>query len=343
LVKLGSLLEQRTLAPSSPVGWYVVAFSTELGVGALLTRRFFGGEVVVYRNESGKAVVTRPYCPHLGAHLGHGGRVVGETLRCPFHGFRFDAAGVCVEGYPGKKTPPKCELPVLPSREKNGQVLVFYHPHDEPPGWEVPDLPMEGYRPLRWEQFDLAGHPQETSENSVDIGHFAAVHEYEQVTTLRPMTAEGPLLHGHYSMHRRRAGLSRPLTTDFQVRVWGLGYSVVEAHVHEHSLTLRTFVLSTPSSTGRVDLRIALSLKSLESKAALHPLALLAPRALLEPVLERLAMRAYAADVKQDFDIWNHKTYLDRPSLADGDGPVGLFRKWARQFYVGEAAQTLSS
>lgn len=316
----------------------MVAFSSELAPGTVLTRRFFGGEVVVYRSQAGDAVVTRPYCPHLGAHLGHGGQVVGETLRCPFHGFRFDATGACVEAYPGKKAPPKCELPVLHSREKNGQIVVFFHPRGEAPTWELPDLPMEGYRPLRFQQFDLAGHPQETSENSVDIGHFAAVHGYEQVTTLRPIAAEGPLLHGHYAMHRRRPGLSRPLSTDFQVWVWGLGYSVVEARVEEPSFTIRTFVLSTPSSPGRVDLRIALSLGRLESSAALHPLARLAPRALLEPVLERLAMHAYAADVKQDFDIWNHKAYLDRPNLADGDGPVGLYRKWARQFYVDDGA-----
>jgi hypothetical protein len=37
-------------------------------------------------------------------------------------------------------------------------------------------------------------------------------------------------------------------------------------------------------------------------------------------------------DVRQDFDIWNHKTYLEWPALADG--PVGLYRRWARQFHA---------
>jgi hypothetical protein len=28
-----------------------------------------------------------------------------------------------------------------------------------------------------------------------------------------------------------------------------------------------------------------------------------------------------------------HKRYVDRPALASGDGPVGLYRKWVKQFY----------
>jgi nitrite reductase/ring-hydroxylating ferredoxin subunit len=323
--------------PTTPAGWYAVAFSSELARGAVLTRRFVGSEVVVYRTASGRAVVTRPFCPHLGAHLGHGGSVEGETLRCPFHGFRFDADGACVAAYPGKKVPPKCQLPVLPVREKNGLVLVFFHPDGAAPAWEVPDLDPTGFRPLQFATFDLAGHPQETTENSVDLGHFSVVHGYEDAAPLSPIVTEGPMLHGRYKMRRRRGGVSKAIDADFALWAWGLGYSIVEAHVPQHDLVLRHFVLATPSSPGRVDLRIALSLRRIASRRALHPLAVLAPSRLLEWVLERVAMRAYAADVRQDFDMWNHKTMLERPALADGDGPVGLYRKWARQFYAADA------
>jgi hypothetical protein len=40
------------------------------------------------------------------------------------------------------------------------------------------------------------------------------------------------------------------------------------------------------------------------------------PRALLETVFERVAILAYAHDVEQDFVIWQHKTYLEKPALA---------------------------
>jgi nitrite reductase/ring-hydroxylating ferredoxin subunit len=332
----------RVQPDAHPAGWYVVAFSSELACGQQLTRSFFGGEVVVFRTQSGRASVTQPFCPHLGAHLGHGGVVEGETLRCPFHGFRFDADGTCVAGYPAAKVPKRCQLSLYPSREKNGQVLVFFHPQGLAPTWEVPDLDLTGFRPLRSTTWRFAGHPQETSENSVDIGHFAVVHGYDRVDSIVPIATHGPLLSGSYRLHRRRGGFSKALSADVAIQVWGLGYSVVEVYVAEHDLRIRTFVFPTPVQDGQIDLRIALSLRTIASKRALHPLATLAPRKLLEPIIERAAFYAYAADVRQDFDIWTNKTYLVRPGLADGDGPVGLYRKWVRQFYPVQADELVS-
>jgi phenylpropionate dioxygenase-like ring-hydroxylating dioxygenase large terminal subunit len=317
----------------------VVALSSELAAGATLTRPFFGGEAVIFRTEEGRAVATRPFCPHLGAHLGHSGRVEGETLRCSFHGFRFDAGGACVAAYPQRRTPPACRLPLFPTRERNGQILAFYHPRGAAPTWEVPELDASDYRPALYQEWDVAGHPQETSENSVDIGHFAVVHGYHEVASLEPMVADGPVLRGQYTMRRRRSRWS-DVTIEFGVNVWGLGYSVVDVHVIAHPIWLRQFVFATPTHEGRIALRVGLSLKRIESKRALHPLAELAPRFVLENVIERAIFAGYRADVKQDFQIWERKTYLARPALADGDGPVGLYRKWARQFYDEDPVRT---
>ena len=35
----------------------------------------------------------------------------------------------------------------------------------------------------------------------------------------------------------------------------------------------------------------------------------------------------------EDLEIWEHKAYLARPRLADTDGPIMAFRRWAAQFY----------
>ena len=37
--------------------------------------------------------------------------------------------------------------------------------------------------------------------------------------------------------------------------------------------------------------------------------------------------------LEQDIPIWENKRYLNPPVLCDGDGPIGLFRKWSKQFY----------
>jgi phenylpropionate dioxygenase-like ring-hydroxylating dioxygenase large terminal subunit len=95
----------RTDLPPYPNGWFVFGFSDELRPEALLSRQFMGQRVVVFRTRSGKVVASEAYCPHLGAHFGSGGRVEGELLRCPFHGFSFDDAGAC--GCAGRqKAPP---------------------------------------------------------------------------------------------------------------------------------------------------------------------------------------------------------------------------------------------
>jgi hypothetical protein len=34
------------------------------------------------------------------------------------------------------------------------------------------------------------------------------------------------------------------------------------------------------------------------------------------------------------FEVWRHKRFASRPALAAGDGPIGLYRQWTRQFYA---------
>ena len=47
----------------------------------------------------------------------------------------------------------------------------------------------------------------------------------------------------------------------------------------------------------------------------------------------RLVLFGLARGAQQDFRIWGNKRYLEQPALAAGDGPIGIYRRWARQFY----------
>ena len=47
-------------------------------------------------------------------------------------------------------------------------------------------------------------------------------------------------------------------------------------------------------------------------------------------------MRAFLADVHQDVPLWENKVFVSPPALAQGDGPIGKYRQWARQFYAQE-------
>ena len=316
-----------------PRGWYALAFSSELATKKVLSRTLGGDAYVVFRTEGGEAAVMDAYCPHLGAHLGMGGCVEGETLRCPFHGFRFDTGGACVSTAYGLRTPPKARARVLPIREKHGLVLVWFDPRGSAPDFEIPDLDEEGWSPLRSNTFSLVGHPQETSENSVDLGHLTVVHGYDKPTMLREPRANGPLLDVHYSMLRRSGfgPMQIPMYVEFAPRLYGLGYSIVETWIPSLKARTRHWVLSTPSSAGHIDLRVGTSVKELEPVRALR---LRAPRQALMRAWRHVANTYFENDIQQDLVFWSNKRYVPRPALAEGDGPIGLYRRWASQFYV---------
>lgn len=71
--------------------------------------------MVVFRDQEGKASVLDAYCPHLGANLAVGGRVVGNCIECPFHGWQFRGDdGKCVKIPYAEKGRKICGFPFLP-------------------------------------------------------------------------------------------------------------------------------------------------------------------------------------------------------------------------------------
>ena len=45
-------------------------------------------------------------------------------------------------------------------------------------------------------------------------------------------------------------------------------------------------------------------------------------------------MREIERQLAQDIPIWENKVYVNPPLICDGDGPIGLFRRWVKQFYA---------
>src|SRR5438105_478916 len=81
--------------PSILSGWFLVCPAQELPMGATKAFVCAGRELVAFRGWDNTVRVLDAYCPHLGTHLGRGARVVGDTLECPFHGWRIDGQGRC--------------------------------------------------------------------------------------------------------------------------------------------------------------------------------------------------------------------------------------------------------
>jgi nitrite reductase/ring-hydroxylating ferredoxin subunit len=282
-------------------------------------------ELVVFRTRSGALRASRPWCPHLGAHLGHGGRVEGETLRCPFHGFRFDADGACV-ATPYGRPPRGARLALVPVREVCGVVMAFHGPPGGP-SWEIePVDDASGWRPPRTRRLRFPGHPQEVTENSVDLGHLAVLHRFRDVRMIEPLTTDGPRLRVSYAFTRPFVAGWGPRAR-IRIRVDGLGFSLVELDV-QGGWSIRQLVLTTPTAPREVVAHVATALRRKDGGRTPRPL--LGP---VEAMVEHGILQVVLAELRRDMPMWRHKKYLEHPALTAGDGPIGRYRAWARQFY----------
>ncbi|MFT6395754.1 MAG: nitrite reductase/ring-hydroxylating ferredoxin subunit [Bradymonadia bacterium] len=321
--------------PPFPDGWYAVGLSDELPRNAMITRTFCGDEVVIFRKSDGDLAAVDAYCPHLGAHMGKGGHIKEDTLVCPFHAFRFDGDGKCVATGYGTKPPPKALLKTWPVLDLNGLVMLYHDGEGALPAWEPPKMGWEDWTPLQAHRLEAESHPQETTENSVDLGHLSVVHGYEAVDILEPLEVDGPYLTAKYTMTRVNPWLKAlpAIVTSFRVHVWGLGYSMVEIYTQNFDFNFRLFILPMPIDGERVAIRIAVSVRKDCAPANISPALALLPRSFFLRFLRKATLDGVANDVRQDFDIWQHKKYVQPPLLVKGDGPIGPYRRYCRQFY----------
>ena len=306
-----------------PSGWFHVAYAEEVSGEAVASLRYFDRDLVAFRDAAGRARVLDAHCPHLGAHLGHGGEIVeGGRLRCPFHHWEFDGDGACTRVPYADKIPPKARLRSWPVEEKNGCVYVYFDEAGREPAFYVPEVEEHGSSewtaPIRRE-WVVRSCAQEMAENSVDPAHFRSVHGTADVPQVKAW-AEGPVF---------RANLDYPVTLGDAVQhgtidiyAYGLGMGVTYFRGIVDTLVL---VSGTPIDRGRVHHRLDFLVRKTDSEKATQRVA-----------------EAFSSEISRQFDedipIWENKVYLERPVLSDGDGPIGEIRRWARQFYAADGA-----
>ena len=119
------------IGPGTPCGqvmrhyWHPVALLDEfnpaldprMGVRAVKAVKLLGQDLVLFKNAQGEFGLLDRDCPHRGADLAYG-RNEGDGLRCPFHGWKFDVTGQCLE------TPAEPKGSVLCSRIKQRNYPV---------------------------------------------------------------------------------------------------------------------------------------------------------------------------------------------------------------------------
>jgi nitrite reductase/ring-hydroxylating ferredoxin subunit len=299
-----------------PNGWFVVAESGDLAPGDVQALFYFGRDLVLYRTEAGAARLVDAHCPHLGAHLAVGGKVEGDHLRCPFHGWAFDGeSGACVDIPYGEGTriPARAAARAYPTLERNGMVWAWHHAESGDPFYDVPVVPEFGdpaWSPVVVRDFEIAVPAQDMAENNVDYAHFRFVHGTDAIPE------DEFFVDGTY---KRAVGMDG----NFVREGYGLGLGVLRITGYV------TFISSTtPIDEESVHVRWAFT----------------APRANGEDAAVRAA-ESFCDGVSQDIPIWENKIYRPRPVLTRSERPIIEHRRWCRQFYshydpAGEVTET---
>lgn len=103
--------------------WYVAGLPEEVG-GSPLARQVLGLRVVLYRTASGRLAALEDRCAHRQVPLSMGS-VVGEHLRCGYHGAEFapDGRCVCVPGQ--EQAPDRAQVRSFPVLERYGFIWIW--------------------------------------------------------------------------------------------------------------------------------------------------------------------------------------------------------------------------
>ena len=177
--------------------WYAIVDAREVRRGKVIGARRLGVDLAVWRDEGGQVHATADRCPHRGASLSRG-RVRGGCVECPFHGFRFDGAGRCVEApCEGSEAPRHLDVQAQVVREAHDFIWLWWgEPREVYP--EIPWFPEldAAYVHAGRLAIDTEIDWTRSIENQLDWAHLPFVHRTTIGIGMRPAMEVGAEIAG---------------------------------------------------------------------------------------------------------------------------------------------------
>jgi len=312
-----------------PRGWFMIADSEEVK-DTPVSVRYFGRDFVLYRGDSGKVHLLDAYCPHMGSHLGlnstsyivrDGAHIEGDSIRCPYHGWRFGPDGKCDDIPYYDKIPKAACVKSWPVVEQTGVIFVWHDPENGEPDFPLPAIPeWEDTSWVHW-KIDRLGtlncHPQEVLDNMSDVAHFAPTHGSTAVSYFEN-EYNGPTMTQYFGAGHRTLAAKDEL---LELRTWYTGPGILMSRMWGHLPSIM-MIAHTPVDDGVIRAWHALMVKSPNAVATHRDVA-------MARAYQETSKLAFA----QDFEIWSNKrpafTILQVPT----DGPFHKGRIWYSQFY----------
>ncbi|XP_039229577.1 cholesterol 7-desaturase nvd [Drosophila yakuba] len=324
--------------PPYPNGWYGILKSSQLKAGEATCVSCLGEDLVIFRTQKDNVFILDAYCPHLGANLGIGGRVVDDCVICPFHQWSFRGTdGLCINIPYSTSVPKGSRVKKWISQEVDGFIFIWYHAEPTELPWDLPSPMGEVDNKFIYHghnEFYINCHIQEIPENGADIAHFNAIHKNSFINDrwVKKISSFG------FGSHHWRARWS-PF-------VGKLKY-LAEVNL-SHSLQLfGKFCCFRMEISGK---QIGPSCVCLEVNSntfgKIKVFQYITP---IEPLLQKVVHQFYgprwsaplmkifvygeSVMFERDINIWNHKVLHRNPILAKEDTSIKKFRLWFSQFY----------
>lgn len=318
-----------------PRGWFMIAEASELDQGPLALR-FFGKDFALYRGDSGRVVLMDAYCPHMGTHLAasksasivaNNEQIEGDSIRCPYHGWRFAPDGQADDiPYFDGPCPKGALIKTHRVVEALGAILMWHDPAGGEPDYPAPDL--KAWADPQWVngQYDHLGeidiHPQEIIDNMADAHHLGPTHG-----------APCEYFENEYDGHKyfqRQGGFHRMYQAYLTTSTWYTGPGMLISKQRFGPQDGYEFIFHTPVEDGRI--------KAWHNNLSLSPNAVPNDD---DVANAKMAQEGALAAFAQDLDIWANK----RPAINIMALPVERnFRRgriWYKQFYnpIDQAAE----
>ncbi len=310
-----------------PRGWFIVAESKELDQGPLAVR-FFGQDLALYRGESGRPVLLDAYCAHMGTHLTdsnsamivkNGKQIEGDSIRCPYHGWRYNADGDVDDiPYHDGPCPKSASIRSYPVVDNMGCVMAWYDPDGRAPDYDPPKLPeWDDPQWVQW-QLDHLGelniHPQEILDNMADVRHLGPTHG-----------APSEYFENEFRDHvyiQRQGGPMQLYNTYLYTTTWYTGPGLLLSKQVFGDTLIYELIANTPVEDGVVKCWHACLYRG-SAKPATAQDREAAQQA------QAGALEAFSAD----FNIWQNKRPALKIMQLKTDGPFRVGRQWYAQFF----------
>jgi len=306
-------------------GWHCVGLAADFKDGQPHRIDAFGTRLVAFQGEDGVLNVLDAWCPHMGGDLSMG-KVEGNTVACPFHGWRYGADGKATEIPYCKRVPPKAKVRTWHALEENRLLFVW---HDPEGGAPDPAEPIPHYKACfsdNWSEMVMTSwviniNSRELVDNIADMAHFDVVHG-------APPVYFANLFEGHKATQlmvgssARLSGESRLLS---RATYHGPGCLFVEMDGAFDGLTIRSMLITcnTPIDLNSFRLHYGVLVERIPQLSEEQNRA----------IAEQYVAQAQAA-LLEDVAIWDNKVRIDNPVLCESDGPIYQARRWYQQFYV---------